>query len=69
MDCTKQFKIEFDVWCTDERHFNELVRELMCCHFSDNAQYGGYGFEVKLSEKAQKKLHKTLEFDKEVDFE
>lgn len=67
MSITKQFKLEIDVWCTDERHFDDLIKELEYANCYENARYGGYGFEVKISDKTKKKLRKSLELPKEVD--
>ncbi len=61
MNTTKKFKIELDVWCTSEKDFDMLLREMQHnIFFADNTGSGGVGCEFKLTEDVEKKLFKKL---------
>lgn len=39
MGILKNVKLDFEVWCTDERHYDDLIKELEYLNFSENARY------------------------------
>ncbi len=66
MAIEKKMTIEIDVWCTDARHFHDLVDLLRKAGTSAmiNGTHGGYGFDVPIEKIKENDLRKALGFKK-----